>query len=164
MTDAYFGDPCIHCGTPHDEVAPGACPGRKTTLPTYKEIKEAAGKATALPWAADTNLGCRSIKGAKAGLHKQAQYSPVAHTDGISDDSKDMANAKFIVLACNNIVGLAADRERLIEVLRGAEAALERARLAMWMISGPTIGDAEDAENARDRVRAALQAVETPDV
>ena len=23
----HFGDPCIHCGTPHDEVAPGACPG-----------------------------------------------------------------------------------------------------------------------------------------
>jgi hypothetical protein len=23
----HFGDPCIHCGTPHDEVAPGPCPG-----------------------------------------------------------------------------------------------------------------------------------------
>lgn len=23
----HFGDPCIHCGTPHDEVARGACPG-----------------------------------------------------------------------------------------------------------------------------------------
>lgn len=22
----HFGDPCIHCGTPHDEVARGACP------------------------------------------------------------------------------------------------------------------------------------------
>jgi hypothetical protein len=23
----HFGDPCIHCGTPHDDVAPGACTG-----------------------------------------------------------------------------------------------------------------------------------------
>lgn len=23
----HFGDPCIHCATPHDEVQPGACPG-----------------------------------------------------------------------------------------------------------------------------------------
>lgn len=22
----HFGDPCVHCGTPHDEVAPGPCP------------------------------------------------------------------------------------------------------------------------------------------
>ena len=21
----HFGDPCVHCGTPHDEVAPGPC-------------------------------------------------------------------------------------------------------------------------------------------
>lgn len=24
----HFGDPCVHCGTPHDEVAPGPCPGK----------------------------------------------------------------------------------------------------------------------------------------
>lgn len=23
----HFGDPCIHCGTPHDDVEPGACKG-----------------------------------------------------------------------------------------------------------------------------------------
>lgn len=23
----HFGDPCIHCGTPHDDVAVGACRG-----------------------------------------------------------------------------------------------------------------------------------------
>jgi len=23
----HFRDPCVHCGTPHDEVAPGPCPG-----------------------------------------------------------------------------------------------------------------------------------------
>lgn len=23
----HFGDPCIHCGTPHDAVEPGACKG-----------------------------------------------------------------------------------------------------------------------------------------
>jgi hypothetical protein len=26
----HFGDPCIHCGTPHDEVAPGPCKGDKS--------------------------------------------------------------------------------------------------------------------------------------
>jgi hypothetical protein len=23
----HFGDPCIHCGTPHDEIEPGSCHG-----------------------------------------------------------------------------------------------------------------------------------------
>lgn len=23
----HFGDPCIHCGSPHDEVEPGPCKG-----------------------------------------------------------------------------------------------------------------------------------------
>lgn len=23
----HFGDPCIHCATPHDDVASGPCPG-----------------------------------------------------------------------------------------------------------------------------------------
>lgn len=23
----HFGDPCVHCGTPHDEVEPGPCKG-----------------------------------------------------------------------------------------------------------------------------------------
>ena len=27
----HFGDPCIRCGTPHDEVQPGPCP---STLPS----------------------------------------------------------------------------------------------------------------------------------
>lgn len=26
----HFGDPCVKCGTPHDEVSPGPCPGRPT--------------------------------------------------------------------------------------------------------------------------------------
>ena len=25
---AHFGDPCVHCGQAHDDVAPGPCPGR----------------------------------------------------------------------------------------------------------------------------------------
>lgn len=24
---SHFGDPCVHCGTPHDEVKPGPCAG-----------------------------------------------------------------------------------------------------------------------------------------
>ncbi len=24
----HYGDPCVYCGTPHDEVAVGNCPGR----------------------------------------------------------------------------------------------------------------------------------------
>lgn len=29
MTDkpTHFGDPCRHCGTPHDEILPGPCQG-----------------------------------------------------------------------------------------------------------------------------------------
>jgi hypothetical protein len=29
---AHFGDPCIRCNTPHDEVEPGPCPGREPIL------------------------------------------------------------------------------------------------------------------------------------
>jgi hypothetical protein len=25
---AHEGDPCVHCGTGHDDVEPGPCPGR----------------------------------------------------------------------------------------------------------------------------------------
>jgi hypothetical protein len=28
MSKNHFGDPCIHCGVPHDEVPPGPCSGR----------------------------------------------------------------------------------------------------------------------------------------
>lgn len=27
MTKTHFGDPCIHCGIPHDDVPVGACRG-----------------------------------------------------------------------------------------------------------------------------------------
>lgn len=27
MTKEHFGDPCVSCGTPHDDVAVGECPG-----------------------------------------------------------------------------------------------------------------------------------------
>jgi hypothetical protein len=27
---AHFGDPCVKCGSAHDDVQPGACPGRPT--------------------------------------------------------------------------------------------------------------------------------------
>lgn len=23
----HYGDPCVHCGVPHDNVSPGLCPG-----------------------------------------------------------------------------------------------------------------------------------------
>lgn len=26
----HLGDPCIYCGTPHDDVKPGPCPARET--------------------------------------------------------------------------------------------------------------------------------------
>ena len=28
MTELHhYGDPCVHCATPHDDVLPGPCPG-----------------------------------------------------------------------------------------------------------------------------------------
>jgi hypothetical protein len=27
LEGVHFGDPCVHCNTPHDEVAPGPCTG-----------------------------------------------------------------------------------------------------------------------------------------
>lgn len=29
---AHKGDPCIFCGTPHDDIEPGACPGRLSEI------------------------------------------------------------------------------------------------------------------------------------
>ena len=29
----HFGDPCIYCGTPHDDVEPGSCPAFKKESP-----------------------------------------------------------------------------------------------------------------------------------
>ena len=29
----HFGDPCIQCGTPHDDVEPGSCPAFKKESP-----------------------------------------------------------------------------------------------------------------------------------
>lgn len=36
---AHFGDPCVRCGTPHDEVAPGPCPGGAVTIDTSGAIQ-----------------------------------------------------------------------------------------------------------------------------
>src|SRR6185437_14279311 len=30
MSQHHFGDPCIYCGVPHDEVPPGECRGQRT--------------------------------------------------------------------------------------------------------------------------------------
>lgn len=46
----HFGDPCIHCGNPHDEVPPGDCQG---------EVSERTGelkKAIPVAW---RSLGVR---------------------------------------------------------------------------------------------------------
>ena len=36
---SHFGDPCIHCDTPHDDVAPGPCTGVSLTR-THRELAE----------------------------------------------------------------------------------------------------------------------------
>jgi hypothetical protein len=38
---AHFGDPCVHCHTPHDDVAPGPCSGRiAELLAENKQLKD----------------------------------------------------------------------------------------------------------------------------
>ena len=39
VTKAHFGDPCIHCGTPHDDVKPGPCEGAGKPKPiSYAKV------------------------------------------------------------------------------------------------------------------------------
>lgn len=40
MPMTHFGDPCIHCGTPRDDVLPGACMGdlRKVKVIRYRSF------------------------------------------------------------------------------------------------------------------------------
>lgn len=33
MIRTHFGDPCIHCGTAHDDFKPGACTGEGKSIP-----------------------------------------------------------------------------------------------------------------------------------
>jgi hypothetical protein len=49
-------------------------------------------RGTPGPWKADTNHGCKSIKGPPIG-HRQPR-SELACTTGLWDDAEDMANAK----------------------------------------------------------------------
>jgi len=56
-------------------------------------------KATPGPWKTDANAGCKSIKGGKAGDHKQAQYTEIATTVGLHNEDEDRANAALIAAA-----------------------------------------------------------------
>lgn len=85
-------------------------------------IRERAEKATPGPWKADTGLGCKEIKGAKCGPHKQAQYSEIAYTVGLQNDERDAANAILIAAAPTLLAtcdALEAENERLREALQG---------------------------------------------
>jgi outer membrane murein-binding lipoprotein Lpp len=37
----HFGDPCVYCGTPHDDVTPGQCPGEHDPRALARERNEA---------------------------------------------------------------------------------------------------------------------------
>lgn len=47
---AHLGDPCIFCKTPHDDVAPGACPG------AVHPITDAIPKVDLKPWTTPTRV------------------------------------------------------------------------------------------------------------
>ena len=51
------------------------------------------------PWKADTGLGCKAIKGNKAGDHKQAQYTEIAWTVGLRNEATDRDNARLLAAA-----------------------------------------------------------------
>ena len=56
-------------------------------------------KRTPGPWKFDTGLGCKGIKGGKCGSSRQAQYTDIAYTVGLSDEKQDEANARLISAA-----------------------------------------------------------------
>ena len=117
-----------------------------------------ADKHTPTPWKFDNTRGCRSIKGGKIGSSKQARYTEVACTVGLSNDDRDRANAELIVRAVNAHDSLVAalettergyDRLRAMakcfgvseewnrdEVLEVAESVLEKCRAALALAKG----------------------------
>lgn len=45
----HFGDPCKYCGTPHDDVQPGPCPGRGPMNP-IEQIRRFNGGGLSSKW------------------------------------------------------------------------------------------------------------------
>lgn len=41
----HMGDPCVHCGSPHDEVRIGPCPGVKDRDDEYRDAWREAARA-----------------------------------------------------------------------------------------------------------------------
>lgn len=72
----------------------------------WQEGTELCEKATPGPWKTDKNLGCKSIKGDKAGTWKQAQYKKIAYTVGLNDEKEDLANTLLMAAAPELLVAL----------------------------------------------------------
>lgn len=47
----HFGDPCLHCDTPHDDVAPGDCQGEATErIGELKKAIPVAWRSLGIRW------------------------------------------------------------------------------------------------------------------
>lgn len=61
LMKTHYGDPCIHCGLPHDEVAPGPCTGDGAPIVVAYRIDRQAwqtsnGADLVLCWMSDGSL------------------------------------------------------------------------------------------------------------
>jgi hypothetical protein len=70
----HFGDPCIHCGTPLDDVEPGACKGDAT------RAKPIAYRSMGVRWDGIERFLVRLSTGAVQERHHHiSEHAPYRH-------------------------------------------------------------------------------------
>ena len=69
----HFGDPCIHCGTPHDDVAPGPCPSAPAE--TYRGWAVHQNRWPEPPWSAISPDYDASYEGEEDGWVSNGEYA-----------------------------------------------------------------------------------------
>jgi len=117
------------------------------------DLRKLAEAATPGPWKFDDDaMGCRAIKGGKSGSHKQAQYTEIAYTVGLSNDERDRANAAYIA-ACSP--------DRILNLLDVVEASKHLRYCTEVLLQGtPHAGHTEATAKAVEALRTALAALE----
>jgi hypothetical protein len=69
----HFGDPCIHCGTPPDELKPGACEGTGAAIPI-------AYAGLGVRWDGVEHYRVRYSDGSVSDIHRHvSEHAPYYH-------------------------------------------------------------------------------------
>lgn len=83
MTDIFYhyGDPCAHCGTSHDEVAPGPCQGDRTKAVVLRYC------SLGVRWDGVEHYRWVTSDGVEHECHQHVSYSLPFYHFGLGGDS-----------------------------------------------------------------------------